>query len=194
MEAEYKVVLVGDTGVGKTSLIERYYSGTFNEAQHTTVGAAYFRCVIEVSTKESIIINVWDTAGQERFHSLIPLYLRNTAGIIFVFDLSEKPEKSISMINKIYEGIQELITPDVNFILCGNKADLKEDLNSEDITPFKEWAEEHKTQLVFTSAKTGMGVNDLYLEIGTEIYKSLIVNKQEEELVGVDNKDKKRCC
>ena len=86
-QREYKVVMVGDSGVGKTSLVEKFYSGGFNEAQHTTVGAAYVKCLVSLNDKTSVTLNLWDTAGQERFQSLIPLYLRNALGLIFVFDL-----------------------------------------------------------------------------------------------------------
>lgn len=194
-QREYKVVMVGDSGVGKTSLVEKFYSGGFNESQHTTVGAAYVKCLVALNDKTNVTLNLWDTAGQERFQSLIPLYLRNALGIIFVFDLTG--ENSIHMLDSIYISLQDQLTDDIQILLCGNKVDLKD--GDFDLEPFKQWAKKHGTSLMITSAKTGHGVNDLFFEIASRIYKNSgksLSKRTVDDIVGLTDtpKEEKGCC
>jgi len=195
IQREFKVVMVGDTGVGKTSLIEKFYSGGFNENQHTTVGAAYVKCLVSLNDKTNVTLNLWDTAGQERFQSLIPLYLRNALGIIFVFDLTRA--NSIQMLDTIYQSLQDQITDEIQILLCGNKCDLKDsDIN---LAPFKQWATKHGTILLITSAKTGHGVKDLFFEIANRINKytgNHVTRRTIDDIVGLTDESKKEsgCC
>ena len=192
---EFKVVMVGDSGVGKTSLVEKFYSGGFNEQQHTTVGAAYVKALVQLDDATNVTLNLWDTAGQERFQSLIPLYLRNAFGIIFVFDLTG--ENQIQMLDTIYASLQDQLTDEIQILLCGNKVDLRDDF---DLGPFKAWAEKHGTTLMITSAKTGIGVKDLFFEIANKINKNAgktMARRPVDDIVGLTEEPKEEksgCC
>ena len=192
---EFKVVMVGDSGVGKTSLVEKFYTGGFNESQNTTVGAAYVKALVSLNESTNVTLNIWDTAGQERFQSLIPLYLRNALGIIFVFDLSA--QNSIQMLDSIYASLQDQLTDEMQILLCGNKVDLRD--GNFELLPFTQWAQKHGTILMITSAKTGHGVKDLFFEIAARINNNLgksMSNKTVDDIVGLTDepKESNSCC
>lgn len=194
-KAEYKVVMVGDTGVGKTSLVEKFYSGGFNDSQHTTIGAAYVKCLVDIDNNETVTLNLWDTAGQERFQSLIPLYLRNALGIIFVFDLTAT--NPLAMLDQLYDSLIDQLNEGIEILLCGNKVDLKE-VDQEYLIQYIEWAQKHNTTLMITSAKTGRGVKELFVEIANRVHRNphrkLLHNSTVESIVSPDEEPQKSCC
>lgn len=169
-QAEYKVVMLGDSGVGKTSLIDKFFLGVFENTVASTVGAAYIKKTIQLENQK-VILSIWDTAGQERFQSLIPLYMRNARALVFVFDVTA--QNSLQSLKLLYNSLNDQITPDMVGILCSNKIDLVDELHL-DLTNFKEWANEHNMELVKTSAKTGQGVQELFKQVAT-----LIIEKGE---------------
>ena len=83
----YKVVILGDSCVGKTSIATQFSNGTFSELQDSTIGAAYFTKTRTIDGKEKRI-EIWDTAGQERYHSLAPMYYRGAKAAIVVYDIT----------------------------------------------------------------------------------------------------------
>ncbi|XP_019103724.1 ras-related protein RHN1-like [Beta vulgaris subsp. vulgaris] len=85
-----KLVLQGDMGTGKTSLVLQYVRGQFFDSQEATIGAAYFTKTISFD-EASIKFDIWDTAGQERYHSLAPMYYRNATAALLVYDISNMP-------------------------------------------------------------------------------------------------------
>lgn len=169
-QAEYKVVMLGDSGVGKTSLIDKFFLGVFENTVATTVDAAYIKKTIQLENQK-VILSIWDTAGQERFQSLIPFYMRNARALVFVFDVTA--QNSLQSLKLLYNSLNDQITPDMVGILCSNKIDLVDELHL-DLTNFKEWANEHNMELVKTSAKTGQGVQELFKQVAT-----LIIEKGE---------------
>ncbi|GME70691.1 unnamed protein product [Ambrosiozyma monospora] len=93
--ADVKVVLLGESSVGKSSILQRFQSNTFNENKSSTIGAAFISKKIfktNPSNEDCSLINlqIWDTAGQERFHNLTPLYYRNANLALIVFDLNDE--------------------------------------------------------------------------------------------------------
>jgi small GTP-binding protein len=161
---EYKIVMMGDGGVGKTSIVEKLHTGNFSQRVSPTIGAAYVRSVIELSDR-SITLSIWDTAGQEKFQSLVPLYIRNAHGVIFVFDVSA--QNSLQELDSIYSAVQDQISRDMQVILCANKVDLV--MGSLDLSEFKQWGSQHRMSLVRTSARTGEGVAELFVQLATQI-------------------------
>ncbi|EAY02788.1 small GTP-binding protein, putative [Trichomonas vaginalis G3] len=196
---EFKVVMVGDSGVGKTSLIEKFYTGGFNENQSTTIGSAYVKAHVNLDSDTDCTVNIWDTAGQEKFQSLVPVYLRNADGIIFVLDLTS--EIALQTTDSLYHALSDQILEGMQLLLVGNKYDLV--TTNLDIEPFKRWAEDHKTIFVTSSAKTGDGVTELFYEITRRIYNSPaepISRRTVNQIVGLQDdsqkakKDKQGCC
>jgi small GTP-binding protein len=161
---EFKVVMLGAGGVGKTSLVNKLSTGGFSPQSNPTIGAAYIRHAIQLKTR-SVTLNIWDTAGQEKFHSLVPLYMRNAHGLIFVFDVSS--DESLRELDSIYDAVHEEMRPDMCSILCANKFDLVPP--NFDLSQCKNWGQQHGMKLSQTSAKTGDGVRDLFAQMAADI-------------------------
>ncbi|KAG5564683.1 hypothetical protein RHGRI_000762 [Rhododendron griersonianum] len=149
-----KLVLLGDMGAGKTSLVLRFVKGQFYEFQESTIGAAFFTQVLSLN-EGTIKFDIWDTAGQERYHSLAPMYYRGAAAAVVVYDIT-------SMV-----GNPNLVT-----VLVANKADLEAKRQVENEVG-EQYAKDNRLMFLETSAKTAQNVNELFYEIGEkEIGKS----------------------
>jgi len=120
----YKVVIVGDSGVGKTNILSRYLTNEFNFDSKTTVG-------VELGIKKTEIdgynvkIQIWDTAGQERYRAITSAYYKGTLGALIVYDVT-KPE-SFENINRWVPELKQFANQDVTIMLVGNKTDLTEE-------------------------------------------------------------------
>jgi small GTP-binding protein len=161
---EFKIVMLGDSGVGKTSLIEKFYTGNFTTKTIPTIGAGFIRATISLPN-QCVILNIWDTAGQERFQSLAPLYVRDARGVILVFDPST--ETSLKDLDLVYSSVEDSLAPDTELILCCNKMDLVPE--TFDSSKFVDWAKERRMSLMRTSAKTGDGVTEVFTQIALDI-------------------------
>jgi small GTP-binding protein len=160
---DYKVVAVGDSGVGKTSIVTRYSTGAFQTPKET-IGAAYVKCVVG-RPGGPVTLNVWDTAGQERFQSLIPLYLRSAQACIIVFDLTRS--NNIQSLNNLYRYINDILGSNVYVVLCGNKCDLEPNCSETEI--IEQWADEKNISYFRTSAKSGEGIETLFIDIASKL-------------------------
>lgn len=160
-----KIVLVGDSTVGKTTIVEQFCNNKFNDNTTITIGASFFTKTYELNGK-IIKMQIWDTAGQERFKSLVPMYLRNADIVLFVFDVS-KPETLNSIIYK-WVGQAVMSFSDshyAKFIIVGNKTDLMGDKNYK-LTPDQNY-EMSKTicdnfDIHYISAKNTEDVTELF--------------------------------
>uniref|UniRef100_A0A453JHM1 Uncharacterized protein n=1 Tax=Aegilops tauschii subsp. strangulata TaxID=200361 RepID=A0A453JHM1_AEGTS len=121
-----KLVLLGDVGTGKSSLVLRFVKGQFVEFQESTIGAAFFSQTLAVND-ETVKFEIWDTAGQERYHSLAPMYYRGAAAAIVVYDITNAA--SFTRAKKWVQELQAQGNPNTVMALAGNKADMLE-LNS----------------------------------------------------------------
>mmetsp|Transcript_12100 Transcript_12100/g.18034 ORF Transcript_12100/g.18034 Transcript_12100/m.18034 type:complete len:204 (+) Transcript_12100:17-628(+) len=156
---EPKLVVLGETGVGKTSMILRFKKGSFSaDSSVATIGAAYFSKGVQVKGW-NVKLQIWDTAGQERFRSMGSLYYRNAKAAILVYDCTEK--KSLSILDKMYKTLIEHVSDDVILILAGNKCDAAK-LSKGEIAAAQEKAKDLGAKLFFTSAKTGKGINEVF--------------------------------
>ncbi|KAE8580460.1 hypothetical protein XENTR_v10024437 [Xenopus tropicalis] len=120
---QFKLVLLGDMAVGKSSLVLRFVKGQFDEFQETTIGAAFLAqsvCLDDTTVK----FEIWDTAGQERYHSLAPMYYRGAQAAIVVFDIT-KPE-TFDRAKAWVKELQRQASPNIVIALAGNKSDLAE--------------------------------------------------------------------
>jgi small GTP-binding protein len=152
----FKVVFLGESGCGKTSIICRFIDTTFSSTLVPTVGCAA-RTVAYTYQDRELSLLLWDTAGQELYRSLTPIYYRNSAAAVIVFDITAR-----GTFDQVQGWITELqsIVRDVVMVICGNKTDLDEDRAVGEIEGA---ALAHSThcQYVETSAKTGMGLDRL---------------------------------
>ena len=204
MTEMFKVVLLGDTSVGKTSILQRFAKGQFKKDQDATIGAHFMSKIVELpqANNAQIKLQVWDTAGQEKYRSVTPIYFRDAAAAIIVFDITSK-----QTLDNAEGWINDLRSYAPNHIiigLAGNKSDLyaKEEVS---IQMGKDFALKHQVEIFQqTSAKEDTGINELFLKIATKINN----NKQEilansgsgKQNVNIGNggqgseKKKKKCC
>ncbi|XP_065007069.1 ras-related protein RHN1-like isoform X3 [Musa acuminata AAA Group] len=126
-----KLVLLGDMGAGKSSLVLRFVKGQFLEFQESTIGAAFFSQMLAVGDA-TVKFEIWDTAGQERYHSLAPMYYRGAAAAIIVYDISSS--ESFERAKKWVQELQKQANRDATILgnpnmvraLAGNKCDLED--------------------------------------------------------------------
>ena len=165
-EITLKLLIIGDSRVGKTSLLLKYVDHVFPEEHIATIGVEYKDKRI---TREDfdIRLQIWDTAGQERFHSITKNIYRNANGVIFVCDITNR-----NSFNNIRNWIKdtENIDQEIRGIILGNKVDLKGEraIETEDL---KELAEKNKMPFLECSAKENINVNEAFDLIIDELLK-----------------------
>ena len=154
----FKVLLLGDSDVGKSSLILRYTEETFNSKLVNSIGVDFKMKKKEIDGK-IIKVQIWDTAGHERFRSITYSYYRGANAIIIVFDLSDK--KSFISITEWLKQIEKHAKENVFKFLVGNKSDL---IGERKVTyeEAKQYADEHDLPYIETSAKEGININELF--------------------------------
>ena len=164
----FKVLLLGDSDVGKSSLILRYTEETFNSKLVNSIGVDFKMKKKEVDGKV-IKVQIWDTAGHERFRSITYSYYRGANAIIIVFDLSDK--KSFISITEWLKQIEKHANENVFKFLVGNKSDLVEE-RKVTYEEAKQYADDHELPYIETSAKEGININELF----DESIKSFLTN------------------
>lgn len=175
MYPAYKIVLLGDSSVGKTSLVHRFTTDSFDPHLANTIGAAFISKE-HTSKDRTIKFEIWDTAGQERYKSLTPMYYRNAKVALVCFDLSQAQD-SFERARYWIEQLAILGPPDIKIKVIGNKEDLAGDVDLLMITDF---CEDKNLPLVTTSAKTGNGITKLFDQITDEIEQEVFDQYQEE--------------
>lgn len=193
---KFKAVLLGDAGVGKTSLINSVITSSFNSAEKATLSASY-QTYKQVSEDTTYDIQFWDTAGQERFQSLAVMYYRDAPVILITFALNARDsfEKLPQWVNQVKENT----TIDPIIIFVGNKVDLVDErcISMSEIATF---AQEKNAAYVEISAKTRIGIDDL-VKLIINLYgekKKAVVPTDTVIIKATDTQatkpDDKKCC
>ncbi|XP_060636937.1 ras-related protein Rab-5C [Anolis sagrei] len=165
---QFKLVLLGESAVGKSSLVLRFVKGQFHEYQESTIGAAFLTqtiCLDDTTVK----FEIWDTAGQERYHSLAPMYYRGAQAAIVVYDITNM-DTFVRAKNWVKE-LQRQASSNIVIALAGNKADL----GSKRAVDFQEaqtYADDNSLLFMETSAKTAMNVNETFMAIAKKLPKN----------------------
>lgn len=154
---DYKIILYGDFGVGKTSLTTRLLRKQFCTGNSPTIGGSFMSW--KPDTVDQITLGIWDTAGQERFSRLVPMYLRNSDAVFYCWDITVPFDASIA--DGKYLLAKEH-SPSCHFYVVFTKLDLRDPLYSQD-DAVSAWAKDHPIEGCFyTSAMTGLGVQELF--------------------------------
>ncbi|KAL2078248.1 hypothetical protein ACEWY4_025933 [Coilia grayii] len=162
---QFKLVLLGETAVGKSSVVLRFVKGQFQEFQEATIGAAFLTqtvCLDDTTIK----FEIWDTAGQERYHSLAPMYYRGAQAAIVVFDITSAD--SFTRAQSWVKELQKQANPNIVIALAGNKADLANKRTVE-FQEAQDYADENGLLFMETSAKTALNVNEIFMAIAKKL-------------------------
>jgi small GTP-binding protein len=156
-----KIVALGSTSVGKTSIVQRFARSAFDGNETSTIGATSIRCLVEDDSGCAVLLDVWNTAGQERYRSLAPMYYHGSAAAIIVFSIAEEDALSdaVDWVDELREALHEIPA----LYLVGNKVDLHPRAVSTDQACATAAATGAK--YFETSAKTGQGISDLFADI-----------------------------
>lgn len=165
---QFKLVLLGESSVGKSSLVLRFVKGQFHEFQESTIGAAFLTQTVQIDDT-TVKFEIWDTAGQERYHSLAPMYYRGAQAAIVVYDISNK--ETFHKAQTWIKELQRQANPNIVIALAGNKLDLanKRAVSFEEA---KAYADESSLLFMETSAKTAANVMDIFTSIAKKLPKS----------------------
>lgn len=168
-DMQFKLLTIGDSGVGKTSLLVRYANDSFSPTFITTIGIDFKIKNIDIDGTK-VRLQVWDTAGQERFKTITTTYFRGSSGILMVYDVSQR--HTFDSILSWMRQIKQFGDQNVDKLLIGNKADReKERMVSKD--EGQALADKYDMLFVETSAKTGMGVTEAFDMIARQVLARL---------------------
>ena len=173
-EIKFKILVLGDSSVGKTTLLLKYVDGYFPTLYVATIGVEFKTKKINVDGID-ITLQIWDTAGQERFRSVTKSFLKGADGIIYVYDVTNK--ESFDNLKTWINTAEESIT-DFKKIIIGNKIDI-EDKKKVSTEMLEKFCEKQDLKGLETSAKNGTNVNEMF-ELLT---KMIIDGKTKEELL-----------
>lgn len=161
----FKLLLIGDSGVGKSCLLLRFADDTYTESYISTIGVDFKIRTIELDDK-TIKLQIWDTAGQERFRTITSSYYRGAQGIIIVYDCTD--QDSFNNVKNWLEEIDRYACDSVNKLLVGNKCDLNQK-RVVSYTAAKEYAEQLGLPFLETSAKNATNVEQAFMTMAAEI-------------------------
>eukprot|EP00479_Gromia_sphaerica_P010523 TRINITY_DN4867_c0_g1_i1.p1 TRINITY_DN4867_c0_g1~~TRINITY_DN4867_c0_g1_i1.p1 ORF type:complete len:210 (-),score=28.85 TRINITY_DN4867_c0_g1_i1:476-1105(-) len=192
-----KVVMIGDSGVGKSCLLKRFSSGEFEPGYISTIGVDFEIRTLTIEQK-TVKLQIWDTAGQERFHNITTSYYRGAHCIMLVYDVTSG--QSFKNVPRWLNQIKQYGSKDVKVLLVGNKTDLVE----KRIVSYNDaldLAKELSLEVMETSAKDATNVDKAFLKIATEALKTRISKVQEvrsHDPVRLDGQgleeNKQNCC
>ena len=206
-EQLYKIIIIGDSGVGKSNILGRYLQNKFREDTKSTVG-------VEFGSKKMVIENIpiklqiWDTAGQERYRSITSAYYKGSKGCFIVYDITNP--QSFDDIQKWYEEIKRSGDKGVSIILVGNKCDLENERKISTETG-KNKAKEMNCPFYETSALSNIMIEEVFKSICEDIFNKIKTEKKDEDdeddydivkdenkIVNINTanttKQKKKCC
>jgi len=169
----FKVVLLGEGCVGKTSLVLRYCQDKFNDKHLTTLQASFLNRRMNIDGKK-VNLAIWDTAGQERFHALGPIYYRDSNGAILVYDITD--EDSFQKVKNWVKELKKMLGDDICLCIAGNKIDLEKDRHVE-ASEGEAYAQSVKAKHYHTTAKLNKGIDEMFLDLT----KRMMAKQEEEE-------------
>jgi len=175
----FKLLLIGDSGVGKSCLLLRFADDTYTESYISTIGVDFKIRTIELDGK-TIKLQIWDTAGQERFRTITSSYYRGAHGIIVVYDITDA--QTFTNVKQWLGEIERYACENVNKLLVGNKSDLKDKRKVNEDTA-KDFADTLGIPFLETSAKCSTNVEQAFITMATEIKNRMAVSAPQQKNV-----------
>jgi len=171
-----KIVLIGDSSVGKSNLLSRFTTGGFSEETRSTIGVEF--AIKQIKIKDKIVkAQIWDTAGQERYRAITSAYYRNAVGAMMVYDIVQK--ETFDNIERWLAELRHHADLNVQIMLVGNKSDLCH-VREVPMDRAKRFAAENGLSFMETSAKEDENVESAFEKLITQIYEHL-------EVIDIDN-------
>eukprot|EP00331_Platyophrya_macrostoma_P004061 CAMPEP_0176416820 /NCGR_PEP_ID=MMETSP0127-20121128/6550_1 /TAXON_ID=938130 /ORGANISM="Platyophrya macrostoma, Strain WH" /LENGTH=213 /DNA_ID=CAMNT_0017796921 /DNA_START=33 /DNA_END=674 /DNA_ORIENTATION=- len=171
-----KILILGDSRVGKSSILSRYCDGTFTEIMTTTIGTDYRVKRMKLMDEKEIKMQIWDTAGQERFRCITKNFYRDSHGLLIVFDLNDS--ESFKNVETWLRNLDQELGNEVEIVryLVGNKADLPRTVKYEDANAL---STKYGIPYYETSAKTGTKIEEMFSALAKEIYVKVIKSRKD---------------
>ena len=205
-DLSFKLIFIGDSGVGKSCLTSKAVKNTFEDYYQATVGFEFLTYNLKLNDKV-IKMQIWDTCGQEIYKSLITNFYRNSSLAIVTYSIDSK--ESFVHAENWLNDLRSQANPDVRIFLVGNKADLEEErkVSKEEGEKYKE--DQNLDLFMETSAKTGYNAKNVLIEAAKILYKDYLNFEQKggnntdnkndnklmkQQLINKDKKAKKGCC
>ena len=186
----YKILLLGDSTVGKTCFLLRYTDDTFLDLHMATIGLDYRLKTMILDDQRIVKVQLWDTAGQDKFRAITRNYYKGARGIILIYDITNI--KSYENIKKWINEIKEEISEKVTIVLIGNKID-NEGERKISKEQGEKLANDYNVAFFETSAKTGQGINESVFYLVQKIVDADHEAKKRGKNLKIKNK-KKNCC
>ena len=200
----FKIIIIGEPGVGKSSVLKRAVKNIFDENYHATIGFEFLLMHYRVNDLK-LKLQIWDTCGQEMYRSLVQGFYHNSSLAFLVYDINNK--NSFENLSIWLKDLRQHTEKDLPVFIIGNKSDLERKVDTEEVKKFKT----NNDIVYFTecSAKTGQNVKEIFVEAAKYLYemckkfniqektpalKKLKLDKNDKNDPNNNNKQKKKCC
>ena len=177
----FKILIIGDSSVGKSNLLLRFSDNVFLDTFLPTIGVDFKIRNVTVGDK-SIKLNIWDTAGQERFKTITAAYYKGAHGIILVYDITDRD--SFNNVSSWLNEVRKHAGPNVTRLLVGNKCDLEAD-RKVTFAEGKEFATSQGMGFMETSAKTRVNIDEAFMALTKRVYEALPESERKDKDDGV---------
>ena len=187
----YKILLLGDSSVGKTCFLMRYTDNTFQDIHMSTIGLDYKLKNVQLENGKMVKIQVWDTAGQDRFRSITKNYYKGAHGIVLIYDVTEN--KSFENVKNWMNQIKEEISDKVTIVLVGNKID-DEEHRKVTTEQGESMAKEFGIMFFECSAKTGENIDGIFNDLVRKVVDNFSKSSDSGQKLKNKKKKGKGCC
>uniref|UniRef100_A0A131XR15 Putative ras-related in brain n=2 Tax=Ixodes ricinus TaxID=34613 RepID=A0A131XR15_IXORI len=186
---EVKLCLLGDSGVGKSSILQRFVYNTFNPSAESTIGASFMMKNMVLHDR-TLKFNIWDTAGQERYRALAPMYYRGAAAAIIVYDITS--QDSFAAVQSWVRELQAHGEHNIALGIAGNKCDLQ-DYREVSYATGESYAQQINAVFVETSALRATNIQELFMGIASKVPQVQALKPPELKL-SLRGSTQKKCC
>jgi small GTP-binding protein len=200
-KSAFKVVLLGDVGVGKTSLLVRFVDDSWDHVMDSTIGQTFLKSTLQVHSEE-VVLHLWDTPGSERYSSTNTILMRDADCCIIVYDVSDPEHNSYQFIPKIIDRYRSACgVPGTFVVVVGNKCDkIASRLQDDELQRLSDAQTEFWVNSFLASAKSGEGVKELFQFVASKLVEQNSSRMIHETAPGIDltrtqkNKNRGDCC